>query len=65
MTIKFNRRIDFRLGSYSYPWKDEKAQIESDFLNNTVEIEKHRKSVNIYFYDKRIENLCLYSFFFF
>ena len=64
ITIKFNRRIDFRLGSYSYPWKDEKAQIESDFLNNTVEIEKHRKSVNINFYDKRIENLNLESIFF-
>ena len=61
---KFNRRIDFRLGSYSYTRKDEKAQIESDFLNNTVEIEKHRKSVNINFYDKRIENLSLESIFF-
>ena len=34
---KFNRRIDFRLGCYSYPHKDEKAQIELNFLSNTVE----------------------------
>ena len=56
---KFNRRIDFRLGCYSYPQENEKAQIELDFLSNTVEIKKHRKSVNINFYDKRIENLSL------
>ena len=52
------------MGCYSYPRKDEKAQFESDFLSNTVEIEKHRKSVNINFYDKRIENLSLESIFF-
>ena len=39
---KFNRRIDFRLECYSYLRKDEKAQIESDFLNNTVEIENFK-----------------------
>ena len=42
ITIKFNRRIDFRLGCYSYPHKDEKAQIELNFLNNTVEIENFK-----------------------
>ena len=61
---KIEHRIDFRMGYYSYPRKDEKAQIELDFLNNTVEIEKHRKSININFYDKRIENLSLESIFF-
>ena len=64
ITIKFSRRIDFRFGCYSYPRKDEKAQIETNSLSNTVEIEKHRKSVNINFYDKRIENLSLESIFF-
>ena len=56
---KLNIELILNRGSYSYPRKDEKAQIELDFLNNTVEIEKHRKSININFYDKRIENLSL------
>ena len=62
--MKIECRIDFRLGRHNYPRENEKAQIKLDFLNNTIEIEKHRKSVNINFYDKRIENLSLESIFF-
>ena len=36
---KIEHRIDFRLGCYSYPRENEKAQIELYFLNNTVEID--------------------------
>ena len=48
ITIKFSRRIDFRLGSYSYPQKNEKAKIELDFLSNTVEIENFKTCLKIF-----------------
>ena len=44
---KFNRRIDFRLECYSYLQKDEKAQIELDFLSNIVEIENFKTYLKI------------------
>ena len=47
ITIKFSRRIDFRFGCYSYPRKDEKAQIELYFLSNIVEIENFKTYLKI------------------
>ena len=44
---KFNRRIDFKQGRYNYPRKDEKAQIELDFLSNIVEIENFKTYLKI------------------